>query len=248
VDLGIAGRWATVCASSQGLGRACADALAAEGVNLVVNGCEPELVEQAAAEIAATHDVQVRQVTADHVTEAGRDRLIAVCPEPDIVVTTNVWPGPAVIPEEGDDLAAALRMQYMEQYYWAPVAVIHAVLGGMRRRRFGRIVNITPVTSVGHRPVTAVHDDQTGLTAVIKALAAEAAGDNVTINQLVTEHICNGREPVRRMTRRQQLPATCVMLCSAQARYISGVDLRPRAEPRSLKLVLPQTMGSGGRL
>jgi len=239
VDLGIAGRWATVCASAHGPGRACADALAAEGVNVVISGSEAALVKQAASEIAAAHGVEVRQVTADLVTEAGRGRLLAAWPEPDILVTSNAWSGSAAIPEGGDDFAAALRMQYMEQHYWSPVALIQAVLGGMRRRRFGRIVNIAPVMPAAHRPLTAVADDRMGLglTAVIKGMAAEVAADNVTINQLATELGRPGRGSFRRMTQRHELPATCVMLCSAQAGYISGVDLRLGAAPRSLELV-----------
>lgn len=242
MDLGIAGRWATVCASSQGPGRACAEALAAEGVNIVVTGCEPAAVEQAAAEITAAHGVEARPVSADLTTQAGRDRLLAAWPDPDIMVTSNAWPETgAGLPEAiDDDLAVALQKHYLERHYWAPAALVQAVVAGMRSRRFGRIVNITPVMATARRPVlTASTNSQAGMSAVMKGLAAHVAGDNVTINQLVTDRGMPGGVPDGgRVRREEELGAACAILCSVQAAHISGVDLHLRDSHRSLALVV----------
>jgi 3-oxoacyl-[acyl-carrier protein] reductase len=93
MDLGISGRWAIVCASSQGLGRACAEALAAEDVNLVINGRDAGRLDDAAGTMVGT-GVQVRPVAADITTGAGREQVLAGCPEPDILVTNNAGPQP----------------------------------------------------------------------------------------------------------------------------------------------------------
>ena len=240
MDLGIAGRWATICASSRGPGRACAEALASEGVNVIVTGSEADAVEQAAAEIAAAHGVQARPVTADLTTQAGRDWLLAAWPDPDIMVTSNAWIELGGLPEANDDdLAVAWRMYHMEQHYWAPAALVQAVVAGMRNRRFGRIVNITSVDGTARRPALASADGQAGLSAVIKGLAAQVAGDNVTINQLVTEHGTAGGVPAGgRVRHEEELGAACAILCSVHASRISGVDVQVSANHRSLALVV----------
>ncbi len=108
MDLGIAGRWGIVCASSQGLGRACADALASEGVHLVVNGRDEEKVKQAASEIQALAGAgDVVAVAADITTPEGREALLAACPRPDILVTNNRGPTPGAAAR--DDRRATSR-------------------------------------------------------------------------------------------------------------------------------------------
>jgi 3-oxoacyl-[acyl-carrier protein] reductase len=92
--LGIRGRWAIVTASSQGLGRACAEALAAEGVHVVVNGRDREKLEKSAAEIGADTGGHVVAVAADVTEAVGREALLAACPEPDILVLNNRGPKP----------------------------------------------------------------------------------------------------------------------------------------------------------
>ncbi|HKA73206.1 MAG TPA: SDR family NAD(P)-dependent oxidoreductase, partial [Xanthobacteraceae bacterium] len=92
MDLGIAGRKAIVCASSRGLGRACASALAEAGCDVVVNGRDAARVETTAAEIRAATGAKVRAVTADVATPEGQKALFAACPEPDILVNNNAGP------------------------------------------------------------------------------------------------------------------------------------------------------------
>jgi 3-oxoacyl-[acyl-carrier protein] reductase len=247
MNLGIDGRWAIVCASSQGLGRACAEALAAEGVNVVVNGRDAERLGKTAAALEAS-GVQVRPVAADISTDAGRAQLLAACPEPDILVTNNAGPRPGGLLEVSDeDLARALDL-----HYWTPIRLVRAVVGGMRMRRFGRIVNITSAMVTSPSPLMAASAGaRTGLTAVMKGLSREVARDNVTVNQLLPERIDSGRQvqmaaieaersgiSYEEARRRQaesiaagrhglpaELGAACAFLCGVHAGYISGQNL-----------------------
>lgn len=241
MDLGIARKWAAVCAFNYGIGRACAEALAAEGVNVVVGGPESELVRHAAAEIADAYGVEARPVVADLTTPAGRDQLLAALPDPDIVVTCNAWLDPDDLRGTADGgLGMALRMHDMERRYWAPVALSQAVVAGMRGRRFGRIVNVTSDRGTARHPTLAPSTaGRGGVGAVMKGLAAQVAADNITINQLVAEGSLLGPVPVGRRNRRaEELGAACALLCSAQAAHISGIDLHLGGSHRALALVV----------
>src|SRR5262249_59621265 len=92
MDLGIAGRKAIVCASSKGLGRACARSLAQAGCDVVVNGRSREAAEAAAADIRQATAAKVIAVAADVSTAEGQTALFAACPEPDTVVSNNAGP------------------------------------------------------------------------------------------------------------------------------------------------------------
>ncbi|MGD6749730.1 SDR family oxidoreductase [Streptomyces sp. BH105] len=248
MDLGIADRWAIVCASSQGLGRACADALAAEGVHLVLNGRDRERLEKAAAEIRAEHGVTVRTVAADITTAGGREQLLAARPDPDILVTNLAGPKPGpFLSLREEDLARGLEM-----HFHTPLALVRGVVDGMRERRFGRIVNITSamVTSP-HSFMAASSGARTGMTSVMKGLSRITVADNVTINQLLPERIDTGRQQqmariemerdgvsyeearrrqaasiaAGRLGRPEELGAACAFLCGARSGYISGVNL-----------------------
>jgi 3-oxoacyl-[acyl-carrier protein] reductase len=248
VDLGIAGRSALVCASSQGLGRACAEALAAEGVNVVVNGRDLEKVEKAVAEIAASVTGHVVGVAADLTEAEGREALLAACPEPDIVVLNNRGPKPGPMAEVTDeDFEVALDLHYR-----APIALVRAVLPGMRARKWGRIVAITSamVTSPSEQMITSV-GARAGLTGVLKALSFAAAADNVTINQLLPERFATQRQvdnanravertgvtfedawaaqaatiAAKRHGDPTEFGAMCAFICSAHAGFVSGMNI-----------------------
>src|ERR1700682_2421802 len=92
MDLGIRGRTAIVCASSQGLGRACARALAEAGVSLIINGRNRSLLEQTAQEIRQATGADVTPVLADVSTVEGQEALLAACPTPDILINNNGGP------------------------------------------------------------------------------------------------------------------------------------------------------------
>jgi len=248
MDLGIAGRWAIVCASSQGLGRACAEALVAEGVNVVVNGRDREKVEKAAAEIAATAPGEVIPVAADLTEVAGRDALLAACREPDILVLNNRGPKPGGLREVTDeDFDDALDLHYR-----APIALVRAVLPGMRARKWGRIIAITSamVTSPSEFMITSV-GARAGLTGVLKSLSFAAAADGVTINQLLPERFATQRQidnanrsverdgvtfeeawaaqaatiAAKRHGDPKEFGAMCAFICSVHAGFVSGMNI-----------------------
>jgi 3-oxoacyl-[acyl-carrier protein] reductase len=137
MDLGISGRRAIVCASSRGLGKGCVMALAKEGVRVVVNGMDAETLEHTAQEIRDAANTEVIAVVADVTTEAGREALLAACPEPDILVNNAGGPPPGDFREfTRDDWIRALDANML-----SAIALIKATLDGMVARRFGRIVN-----------------------------------------------------------------------------------------------------------
>ncbi len=249
MDLGIAGRTAIVCGSSRGLGRACAEALAREGVHVVVNGRTADTVAATAEQFAGLYAVTVTPVVADIDTEEGRAALLAACPSPDILVTNNAGPRPADF--AATDLAAWRAA--IDSNMLAPLMLIQGVLDGMRTRRFGRIVNITSAMVKSPHPLMALSiGARTGLTGVTKALSKQVVCDNVTINNLLPERFDTDRqkfmaELVMKTTgvsweeaRAQQVatiaagrlgdPAEfgdmCAFLCSAQAGYLSGQNIQ----------------------
>ena len=139
MDLGIRNRSALVCASSKGLGRGCAFALAREGVNVTLVARGAEALEKTAAEIRAATDVTVVTVAADIVTPAGRTAALAACPQPDILVNNAGGPPPGDFRNwSRDDWLAALDANML-----TPIELIKATVDGMIARKFGRIVNIT---------------------------------------------------------------------------------------------------------
>jgi 3-oxoacyl-[acyl-carrier protein] reductase len=248
MDLGIGGRWGIVCASTQGLGRACAEALAAEGVNVVVNGRELEKVEKVAGEIAAVGTGEVIPVAADLTDPAGRAALLAACAEPDILVLNNRGPKPGPLREVTDeDFDVALDLHYR-----APIALVRAVLPGMRERKWGRIVTITSamVTSPNEMMITSV-GARTGLTGVLKSLSFAAAADGVTINQLLPERFATQRQidnanrtverdgvtfeaawaaqaatiAAKRHGDPKEFGAMCAFICSVHAGFVSGMNI-----------------------
>jgi 3-oxoacyl-[acyl-carrier protein] reductase len=249
MDLGIAGRKALLTASSRGLGRACAEALAAEGVDLVINGRDGEVLERTAQSIRDSHGVEVIAVRADIDTTEGRAALLAACPEPDILVNNNWGPPPGDWASfEYEDWLAALESNML-----TPIMMIRAAIGPMRRRRFGRIVNITSQMVKSPFSVMALSAGaRTGLTAAVKALSRDVAKDNVTINNLLPERIDTERQvymarkraesagisyeaarqeivdsiAAGRMGRPEELGAACAFLCSSHAGYISGQNLQ----------------------
>jgi 3-oxoacyl-[acyl-carrier protein] reductase len=191
MDLGLRGRRAVVCGSSRGLGRACAESLAREGVDLVVNGRTEATVAAAADQIAAAFGVDVVGVTADIDTEDGRRALLDACPAPDILVTNNAGPPPLAFADAG---AAAWRAA-IDANLLAPLFLVQAVLPGMRARRFGRVVNITSAMVTSPNPLMTLSvGARTGLTGVMKAVSKEVVADNVTINNILPERIDTDRQ------------------------------------------------------
>ena len=249
MDLGIKGRRAVVCASSQGLGLACAAALAREGCDVFINGRDGGRLAAAQAAIAAETGVDVQAVTADITTESGRQALFDACPDADILVNNNAGPPPGKLA----DWDHAAWLAALEANMLAPILLIRAFLPGMRERKFGRIVNITSAMVKSPRPHMALSTTaRTGVTAFAKAMSIDAAADNVTLNNLLPERIDTPRQQfmAERMMKAQNIDRAearrrisesvaakrfgtphefadaCAFLCSAQAGFISGQNLQ----------------------
>jgi 3-oxoacyl-[acyl-carrier protein] reductase len=248
MDYGIRGRTAIVCAASQGLGRACAQALAAEGVNLVINARGAEALEATAQAIGRASGVQVTTVAADITTREGRAAVVAACPAPDILV--NNAGGPPI----GDfrDWDEAAWQAAVNANMIAPIMLIRAVVDGMIARRFGRIVNITsrsvkaPLADLGLS-----NGARAGLTGFVAGLARQVARHNVIINNLLPGPYMTARteDGLRKRSakagqdydafaraRMAEVPAgrfgdppefgkACAFLCSADAGFIVGQNL-----------------------
>jgi len=249
MDLGIQNRKAIVCASSRGLGRACAEALAREGVHVTLNARESDSLKQAVDAIAAAYRVEVNGVPGDIGEEATRQALLDACPAPDILVNNNGGPPPGrFVDWDRDAWIGALDANML-----APLAMIRAVLGGMCDRGFGRIVNITSaMVKTPLSPMGLSTGARTGLTSVCKALSRDVAHANVTINNLLPERIDTARQrgmaevhaklagisieeaydamkasiAAGRLGRPEEVGDACAFLCSAQSGFTSGQNLQ----------------------
>jgi 3-oxoacyl-[acyl-carrier protein] reductase len=249
MDLGIAGKQAIVCASSRGLGRACAEALAREGVAVTINGRDADSLEATAATIRTDHAGDVRAVVGDIEEESTRDALLAACPAPDILVNNNGGPPPG----RYQDWDREAWIGALDANMITPALMIRAVLDGMVARGFGRIVNITSaMVKTPLAPMGLSTGARAGLTSVSKALSRQVAHANVTLNNLLPERIDTDRQrfmaemrakvggvsvedaydEMKRSIAAQRLGTAaefgdaCAFLCSAQAGYISGQNLQ----------------------
>jgi len=248
MDLHIAGKKAIVCASSRGLGKACAVSLAAEGVHVFINGRTQDALEACAQQIQASGGA-VTAVAGDISTEAGRAALLEACPAPDILINNNGGPNPVGFTQSTQqDWDAAIAANMM-----APILFIQAVLPGMQSREFGRIVNITSAMVKSPNPVMCISSaTRTALTALSKAVSKEVVAANVTINNLLPEMFDTGRQHdnaelistlagISHEEARQRLVSridagrfgkpkefgdTCAFLCSEQASYLSGQNIQ----------------------
>src|ERR1700683_4786995 len=142
MDLGIAGRKAIVCASSRGLGRACAHRLAEAGCEVVINGLEKERLVATAAELKKTTGAKITAVAADVASPEGQKALFAACPEPDILVNNNA--GPPF--RDFRELTRAQIIDGVIANMAVAIELTQKVVDPMVARKFGRIVNITSGT------------------------------------------------------------------------------------------------------
>lgn len=248
MDLGIEGRKAIVCASSRGLGKGCATALAEAGCDLVVNGQTAETIEATADELRG-HGVDVKVVIGDISDRDTQQRILAACPEPDILVNNNG--GPPL--RDFRELDREAILAGVTQNMVTPIEMIQAVIDGMADRNFGRIVNITSLSV--YQPILGLDlssGARAGLTAFLAGVSRSVAGRNVTINNILpgkfdTDRIRNtigfaagkrnvseeeeaerqaGLIPAKRFGRPDEFGNTCAFLCSQYAGYITGQNIR----------------------
>lgn len=245
MDLGIEGRQALVCASSRGLGLACARALAAEGVDLVMVARRREVLEEAADTIRGEFGVTVEAVAADITTAEGRAAALQACPQPDLLINNAGGPPPGDFRDwQRDDWIAALDANML-----TPIELIKATVDGMIERGFGRIVNITSAAVKAPIEVLGLSNGaRSGLTGFVAGLARKTVCHNVTINNLLpgpfeTDRLRQNYQynaerqgvsfdtqwqrgmqahPARRFGDPAEFGAACAFLCSAQAGYITG--------------------------
>ena len=248
MDLKIAGRKAIICASSKGLGKACALALAAEGVDVWISARSSGPLEEAVDEVNALGGGKAIAVTADVTTEGGRSALYEACPAPDIVVNNAGGPPPGDFRNWGqEDWFDAINANM-----YSAIDMIKRCLDGMMERRFGRIINITSVAVKMPVPVLGLSNGaRTGLTGFISGIAREPAQHNVTINNLLPGYIATDRMwsvleagarqaemddetfqqnmfskiGAKRPGKPGEFGATCAFLCSQQAAYITAQNV-----------------------
>jgi 3-oxoacyl-[acyl-carrier protein] reductase len=237
MDLGLQGKRAIVCASSKGLGFACAKALAREGANLVMNGRHHETLSRAADAIREEVSGAEIQIVAGDVTNATvRAALVEAAGEPDVLINNAGGPPPGDFRDwSRDTWIAALDANLV-----SAVDLIRLVVDGMVRRKFGRIVNITSSTVRVPIPVLGLSNAaRAGLTNFVFGLAPSVSSAGVTINNLLpgpfdTDRLRHSKEITRHLTSNpvagrvgnpDELGATCAFLCSQHASYITGQNL-----------------------
>src|SRR6266566_2275778 len=182
MDLGIAGRKAIVCASSRGLGRACAFRLAEAGCEVIVNGRDKAKTESTAAEIAKATGAKVTPVIADVATAAGQAALLAAMPEPDILVNNNA--GPPF--RDFRELDRQKMIDGVIANMIVAIELIQKAIDSMSAKKFGRIVNITSGSvkaPIGGLDLSS--GARAGLTAFLAGVSRQVAANNVTINFLL---------------------------------------------------------------
>lgn len=248
MDFGIRGKKAIVCAASKGLGRACALALAREGVELVITARTASDLEAAAAMIRDETGAKVTPIAGDITTEAGRAAALAACPEPDILLNNAGGPPHGDFREwTRDDWIKAVDGNML-----TPILLIKAVVDGMCARKFGRIVNITSASVKSPIPNLGMSNGaRAGLTGFVAGLARQVARHNVTINNLLpgpfnTDRLRSGfahqaknsgrpieevmeerarTNPTGRFGDPAEFGNACVFLCAASSGYIVGQNL-----------------------
>jgi len=179
MDLGLKGKAAIVCGASRGMGRATAEMLAAEGVALTLLARNPERLEAAAADIRARFGVTVTAVAGDVTRAEDRDRLVAACPAPDILVTNADGMPPGDFRAwSRDDWIAALDAMML-----GPIEMIRRTVDGMMKGRFGRIVNISSTSGVvGNAGQANYAAAKAGLMGLTKTIARELGSKGITAN------------------------------------------------------------------
>ncbi|MDR3095700.1 MAG: SDR family oxidoreductase [Paraburkholderia sp.] len=251
MDLNIKGRWALVCAASKGLGKGCAQALVAEGVNVVITARGSEALEATAQELRALNpDVTVKAVAGDITTSAGRAAALAAAPHFDILINNAGGPPPGDFRNwSREDWIAAVDANML-----TPIELIKATVDGMAERGFGRIVNITSGAVKAPIDVLGLSNGaRSGLTGFIAGLARQKriAQSNVTINNLLpglfeTDRLRQSTQAaadaqgksydVALEAKRQQIPtgrfgtaeefgAFCAFLCSGHGGYFTGQNV-----------------------
>ena len=248
MDLGIRGKRALVTASSKGLGRGCAEALAAAGVDLVLNARGAEALEATAADLRARYQVNVAAVAADIVSPEGRAEVLKAAGQVDILVTNAGGPPPGIWSDwSRDDFIKAIDANML-----TPIALMQAMLPGMIEKGWGRVVNITSQSVKAPIPQLGLSNSaRAGLTGFVAGTARQVAPQGVTINNMLPGIHATDRAialdggvvkaegismdeaqarraatiPARRYGTAEEFGAMCAFLCSQHAGFIVGQNI-----------------------
>lgn len=248
MDMGISGKRALVCASSKGLGKGCAEALAAEGVSLTLNARTVGPLEATAQDIRSKYGVDVTTVAADITSDEGRAKVLAVAGHVDILVTNAGGPPPGMWSDwERDDFIKALDANML-----TPIALMKALLPAMIDQGWGRVVNITSQSVKSPIAVLGLSNSaRAGLTGYVAGTARQVAPMGVVINNLLPgihatdravsldtgvasaqgislEDAIEARSatiPARRYGTAGEFGATCAFMCSQHAGYMIGQNI-----------------------
>jgi len=247
MDLGIRGKRALICASSKGLGRGCAEALAAAGCDIVLNARGAEALEVTAQALRG-YGTGVTAIAADITEAGGRAQVLAMAGEVDILVTNAGGPPPGM----WHDWTEADFLRALGANMLTPIALMTALLPGMIGRGWGRVVNITSQSVKAPIPQLGLSNAaRTGLTGYVAGTARQVAAQGVTINNLLpgihdTDRATaldtgvaasqgltmaaarSQREatiPARRYGTAAEFGAACAFLCSQHAGFIVGQNI-----------------------
>ena len=248
MDMGIKGKKAIVCASSRGLGKGCAEALASEGVDLVINGRNQEVLSSTARELREKYAVNVTEFCADITSKEQQIKLIELCPNPDILVNNAGGPPPGDFRDWNRDdwMNACIANMF------TPIELIKAYVDGMQDRKFGRIINITSSSVKAPIDILGLSNGaRSGLTGFVAGLARKTIINNVNINSMLpgpfdTDRLRNSfnyvsdktgksveevrearaaENPSGRFGTPKEFGVACAYLCSSHAGYITGQNL-----------------------
>ena len=237
-----------MCASSRGIGKACALALAEAGASVLINGRDENVLLAAAEEIRAATGAEVDTVVADINLTAGQEKLLGACPAPDILINNNAGPGyPELGKLEREQIFECLTMNMV-----VPFELANSVVRGMAERGFGRVVNITSISVKMAVPGLELSGGaRAGLTAILAGAGRQVVDRNVTINNVLPGYVDtermrqnirnaaqeSGRDayeittereqsiPARRFAKPEEIGQVCAFLCSRYAGYITGQNL-----------------------
>ncbi|MEQ5868610.1 SDR family oxidoreductase [Sagittula sp. NFXS13] len=248
MDLGIRGKRALVCASSKGLGRGCAEALAEAGVDLVMNARGSEALEGTAQSIRDRFGVTVTTVAADIVSEDGRAKVLEAAGDVDILVTNAGGPPPGMWSDWGrEDFLSALDSNML-----TPIALMTELMPKMIDKGWGRVVNITSQSVKAPIAVLGLSNAaRTGLTGYVAGTARQVAEHGVIVNNLLPGIHATDRAialdtgvsqqqnisldaakaqrqatiPAKRYGTREEFGAMCAFMCSQHAGFMVGQNV-----------------------
>ncbi len=248
MDMGIKGKKAIVCASSRGLGKGCAEALALEGVDLVINGRNEEVLSSTAKELREKYEIDVIEFCADITSKEQQSKLKEICPNPDILVNNAGGPPPGDFRDWNRDdwMNACIANMF------TPIELIKTYVDGMQERKFGRIINITSSSVKAPIDILGLSNGaRSGLTGFVAGIARKTVINNVTINSILPGPFDTDRlrssfkfvsdktgksidevraaraaeNPSGRFGTPDEFGAACAYLCSIHAGYITGQNL-----------------------